>query len=375
MGEMSEELKILRDSEKIARVVEKMFIQSTLLLMEEDDEYPVSVVGYEQPKLRIRHDRPEGRSRALFLDHADYDVFLNCRVVERAPENEEIVEPETLEFRRPKQIRSKQIRQQIQSKQGRQEQGIQEQARPVKTVEFQVHNCVAFKDFPVYLGDKRYIEHQNTLLKKYTERLNKIAPVVNLHIRRSTLMDNRLKLLSRLRRPIFAPSFSSSFDWDFGRFVHFNEFRKFMNVERPPEGIVAEITEPVSYRNIYLYGYVLVQFENEIEIALYDEVSGIARDLQRDFEKGGLLPRNPEICDLTDIRRNGVDFLHPDNYKIMQSFIPGDYIILDIRFPAGNEGAFSGVIRNIKSLEKSHRFSVDFSDLTDEQKELLERYM
>ncbi len=358
-GPQTSAKKQTNDPAQLHAVITKLFTRVPVrLLFKNGSDAPTMVLAYESGLLRIEAPVLESKVRLLTLKHRESHLILECIVVSR-DEAGETLRPVRLHIRNF--IRS-------------------EKRHPVgATGGPVVTSCLAINAFPQHLASMN--KKRDVLLRVYTGTLaEKFSEksYIKIQLRRTSRMDHRMRLLHQWQRPIFAPDIRERAPWavvDPNRFIRFEDYETILRYESPPKEIISELTQPLWYRGLYLYGFVQILSEQVLTEDQQEYLGRLAQQMEKDLEGYECLPMNPVTCPLVDISRHGLAFLHPHNANIIKAFMPGENIIFDLNLPGREPASYTGVIKNIRALEKAHRFGIQLDDMSPEQEQNLAEYL
>ncbi len=349
------DIKRINDPEQLRQIAERVFTKLPVQLQDKTGIFPVSVQGTEDDTLLIIHNQPEAPSRLLVLTHNDNKMFLECRVHLRHDDGKELVKPVRLHL---KKLVRRQKRMQLPKGDNR--------------VAW-ITEVVPMKSIPESLS--AYNNNRDMLLKAYQEQLRIFFTDAEIVFRKTFRMDMRMRIMSNLQKSIFVPTRMNPNLIDGTRFASYEDYKKIIQYDHLPDNIISEITEPLTYKNLYMFGYMKILSDRELTLEDVEKVQEISRDFETEILNQELLPRNLERSVVVDITTGGVGFMHPHNPAIIRNFMPGEHIVFDIHLPNGKILSVSGLIRNMKSLEKAHRIGIEFENLTMEQKAELIMYI
>lgn len=348
---MDQEIKRISDPGQLHQIAEKVFSKLPVQLLDKSGTYPVKVNRYAENCLYIVHNQPEAPTRFLTINQGDNKMFLECLVEGRSPEGEEIVRPTRLHLKR--QVRA--------------EARVSVQAAENRVA--WITDLITLKTIPDSLS--AFNNQRDQLINAYQEELKRLYGGAEILFRKTFRMDVRMRVMSNLKRPIFVPSRMNPASIDATRFVTYEEYRKIIQYDHLADTVVAEVTEPLIYKGLYMYGYIRVYSDRDLGMDEYEKVAQVARDFEMEFISHDFLPVNPEKSVVVDINLSGVGFMHPHNPAVIRNFMPGEHIIFNLNFPGNKIVPFTAIIRNMKSFEKAHRIGVEFENLTLEQKDAL----
>ncbi|MDH5657404.1 MAG: PilZ domain-containing protein [Spirochaetia bacterium] len=348
---MDQEVKRINNKEQLKQIIEKLFLNLPVHMKSDNEDIPVKVISYNDPLLEVEHSGSPSEVRNLQAVKGDSSLMLECNVESRNETVETLV-PVNLHLTR--QIR-KMPRIDIPEKDKR---------------VLWVTNLVTIKNFPDYFVSTN--EKRDKLINAYKTELHKTFYKAEIVLRQTVRLDYRMRTLNTSKKSIFVPHMQQPEKIDPDRFVSFPEYSKLIRYDKIPESIIAEITVPLLYKNIFLYGFVRVISTEALELKDYETVERVSKELTRHLETYGAFPVNREKSPVTDINLSGVGCMHPHVPHIMKNFEPGENVIFDIHFPDDSIVPYTGILKNIKSGEKAHRLGIQFDMLENLQRESLE---
>jgi hypothetical protein len=346
---MDDQVKHISDASQLRQIIERLFLRLPVQLKEKDGFHPVKIASFENGIITITHDREEAPIRLIHLNHNNNSMFLECAVQERA-DSQEKLKPLKLHLRR--QIR-KEARIEV----------------PDRT-KLTVSNLLTLRVFPEAFTVSD--EKRDRLTAAYKAELKKKFDDANIVFRLTVRLDYKMRILNTFRKPIYVPDNVNPTAVDQSIFLPYNEYLKLSQYDKLPEVYVAEITEPLLYRNIFLLGYIRVVSSQHLTHEDYEIVKAIGAEFMKNMEVYGIIPKNREICPVIDITHAGIGCMHPHVPSMIRNFMPGEHVIFNINFPDDPGRVFTGVIKNMKSLEKAHRLGIQFENLYPEQTEVLD---
>lgn len=350
-----EEIKRINDPDQLRQIAERVFSRHPVQIQDKTGLYPVDISMVKNGILTLLHNQPDAPARLLVLNHHENKMFLECLVVDKDANGNERVKPIRLHLKRLK----------------RRQQRVQLKGRDNKVA--WITEVIPMKTIPEFLS--AYNRTRDALMNAYQEQLRIFYTHAEIVFRKTFRMDMRMRTMSNLNKAIFVPTRLNPNTIDSGRFIPYEEYKKIIQYDHIPDTILSEITQPLSYKGIYMFGYMKVLSDRELTTEDYDKVKEISEDFQREVINQELLPRNMERSVVVDITANGVGFMHPHNPAVIRNFMPGEHIVFDIHLPQSETLTISGIIRNIKSLEKAHRIGVEFENLNMEHKAKLVTYI
>lgn len=339
------EVREVKDGSQIRQIVEQLFLKLPVNLVEGDSQHPVRLKPFRDGHFIIVSNRPESETRTLVLQRGEQVMLLECSVKHRV-EKSEVVKPMRLHLHRP-------IR----------------QAKRLEVIDGTLHvrNVVAIRDFPERFA--KFDEKENAILQAYEKKFKESYPLATLVIRRSSRADVRMRAMLKTGESIFAPDVASQVGWTFGH-VSFNDYKQLLQYEPLRQDIVSEITTPLSYRGLYMIGYLQVISEKPLGEDDKSKLEGFCTNLVKELENRQFFPKNPEKCQVVDVSTSGIGIDHPHNPGAMRSFMPGEEIIFDL-MNNGEVVPFQASIRNLRAQENSHRVGIQFKDLSPIQTDTL----
>ncbi|MBE7437920.1 MAG: PilZ domain-containing protein [Spirochaetales bacterium] len=348
------ETRHIGDVAQIARVVDQLYMKGEVNLSLNGSLMAVTLTHLDGGRITAVYARevesaPERLLRLLTREH---QMVLQCRVVARNSDRIEELEP---------------FRLHLQNRAARGERA----AVPEKKVLY-VTGLVSLDSFIDRLSS---INHKrDTIIEYCIDKLKQKYDFVRIELRRSYRMEARMRLMDSLKKPIFAPDRTDADKWQLSarvafeeQFIGYGDYRSLDQYGNIPAGMQSEIDVPLSYRNIFLYGFIQVFSTHNLQADDYIFIERYARSLEKELESQGLLPSNPEKSPVVDLNLGGIGIMHPHNSSVLRDFQVGDEVIFDLHFPRMPALAFPGVVANARSLEKAHRIGIQFKDLKEEQ--------
>lgn len=349
------DIKRISDPNQLKQLTERLFLKLPVQLQDRTGVHEVRVESYEEGVLILSHNEPDAPSRLVVLNHGQNRMFLECNVEGRSPGGNEKVRPVRLHLK-------KQERREARLK-------ITDQNNRVAWIT----SAIPMKSIPEFLSS--YNEKRDMMLNAYQEQLRQTYEFGEIVFRKTFRMDMRMRTMTNSNKPIFVPSRMNPGTIDPASFVSYEEFKKIIQYDQLPDAIVSEITEPLTYKKIYMFGYMKAQSEREMTDEDYKTVNQMSRDFENEILNQDFLPTGNDRSVVVDITRQGVGFMHPHNPSAIRNFMPGEHMVFDIHYPSGKVITMSGIIRNMKSLEKAHRIGVEFDTVKPDQMEALEQYI
>jgi len=342
------------DLEQIYKIIDQLYLKGEVNLTLEGGSIAVKLTAQSGGKIAAVYaaEVDAAKERLLRLLTREHLMVLQCRVAGRQSERMEQLEPYRLHLQaRPPRI--------------------ERAAVPEKKVLY-VTGLVSLDSFIDRLSS---INHKRDNVIEYcTSKLKQKFDLVSIELRRSYRLDPRMRLMDSLKKPIFAPDRNDPEKWQLSarvsfaeQFVSYSDYRSLDQYGNIPAGAVSEIDVPLSYRNLFLYGFIQVYSTHVLQAEDYLFVERYARSLEKEMESQGLLPTNTEKSPVVDLNLSGMGIMHPHNASVLRDFQVGDEVIFDMHFPRLPAIAFPGVVANAKSLEKTHRIGIQFKDLKEEQ--------
>ncbi len=348
----------INDPDQIQQITARLFCTKPVRLLGKQGEFSVQIVKYEDELLEIRHDQTSAPIRHLKLEHHTGIMILECAFVRTLDNANELVRPMVLHLHRPAR---------------------KEQRVPLAPdLESFITGCIPLDEFTDRLNTLN--EVRDRLTKLYTEGLAgalKKSSRADVSFLRTTRLDFRMRQMQKLNKSIFVPDRRESDSWGFVdtyRFLTQHEYEMFYNRDSRDKTFISEAAEPLRYRGLFMYGYLLAQGESPYQVEDFDAVQKVARKLEADLEKSGCLPVNPARCKIVDISRSGIGFTHPQSAAV-RTFVPGEPIIFDLTVAGQDKLAFIGIVRNIKPQSDSYRIGLGLENLSPAQSAVIEQYL
>ena len=347
-------MKKVTEPQQLEQIIQNVFCKVPVKLKEQNQLHNIKVLGYQNKVLDIVLAQPAGAPvRVLVVNHKDYWMLLECQVLESPAQNHERLKPLRLHLKR--QIR-KETRYDVQD------------SGPI------VQNCIPVKLIPekLYLDDKQ----RDALLKIFQDKLEVEYYQVEVILRQSMRMEHRLRIMERVKAPIYAPDRNSMKGWQGGDTVPYPEYEKIKGYDDFPDKLRSEISVPLLYRKTVIWGYIRVMNIKELTTDDLKKIKAVGASLEKEFEARGFLPRAAEKLGVVDISQHGLGFRHPKNQLLSRHFRPGEPLILDLLFPEDGKNMFlTGNIRNMKIAGDEYRIGLEFKDIDADQFTILEDYI
>lgn len=348
---MPEDVQRINDSSQLQQICEKLFLNNTVSLREKDGLHRLEIRNCEYPHLFLEHSRPDGEVRLIHLKHKEHDMFLECRPEGMTDANLEKVKVMRLHLKR----------------------AVRKENRAVADGNMvTVRNMVPAKLFPEWLS--RENNKRDIAVTGFTKLFQKIRPSAEVQLRKSFRMEPRLRAMTSYNKPIIIMDRTTSLS-DNPESIPYEEYKKVLQYEKNSDKLVGEITLPLMYRDVHIYGMVIIKSETAFTETELNQVKKLHTQLRETFEKEKFLPGNPEICPVADLSASGAGFIHPHNQFFIQSMSPGEHVYLDLNLPGHEPLSLCALIRNIKSMERMHRIGVQFEDMDADKAYMLEDFV
>ena len=348
----------IKDPGQIQQITTKLFLSKPVRLLGKQGEFEVEILKYENDLLEIRHDQPASPVRHLKLQHHTGLMILECEVVEAVANQGERVRPVILHLHRP----------------ARKEQRV---PMPPDLESF-VSGCVPLDEFTDKLNSLN--PARDKLVKLYEDGLAaamKKSSRGEVSFLRTTRLDFRMRQMEKLKKSIFVPDRTNPDAWglvDGYEFLTRHEYEMFYNRDIGDKTMISEAAEPLMYRGVFMYGYIMAQGQAPYGPEDMESVRKVARKLEADLEKSGCLPVNPARCSIADVSRSGIGLVHPASPAI-RTFVPGEPIIFDLTIAGQDRMPFIGIVRNLKPQADSYRVGLGLENLSPEQSDVIEQYL
>ena len=351
---MDQEVKRINNKDQLDQIIEKLFLKLPVQLKQDNGDMPLNITSYTDFIIEVSHDAPPAEMRKLQAVRGENSMVLECRVESRTENSEKLI-PLNLHLTR-------QVRKETRI-------GIPEKDKRL----LWVTNLLTIRNFPdlfAATNDKR-----DALIKAYKNELSKSFTRVEIFLRLTVRLEYRMRTLINYKKPIYIPNQEHPDKVDPDKFVPYSEYLKLARYEKLPEGIVAEVTEPLLYKKYLLLGYVRVMSENPISLEEYEIVKRVASEMMKNLENYGAFPVNREKSPVVDLNITGVGCMHPHVPSVIKNFMPGENVIFDIHFVDDTIMTYTGAIKNMKSGDRAHRLGIQFDQLSNEQLYPLQEFL
>lgn len=343
---MSSDARWVNDPDQLDQIIQKVFCKVQVILRHADQNMPVQVERLGPGQIALSHTASDAAARVIVARLQEGLIVLECVPDRRLPDGRELCKPRRLQVHRALR------------KEPRTEIG------PAKIF---ASSVVPSRQFPEAMaaGDVKRDNYLAAVEKDLRASLGEVSII----LRKTIRLDFRMKALQAgCRSILFSPEIISPDE----RFVPVKDYQQIITYDKLPKGVVSEISVGIYYRKNYMYGFIRAFSPNSFSLAEFDHVSSVARKIEKFFEESNLLPSNPDKCPILDLSMSGAGLLHPQSPIVMQKFMPGESVLLDISFPEGSLN-FSASIRNIRSLENAHRIGIEFEGLDSIRTAALEK--
>lgn len=343
--------RVTNDAAQLSRVIQTVFLGRKPKLRDQAGEADVQLIAFQNGKLHIRHTRPPAPIRLLTLIHAGHLMLLECSVDQRLDDGDELLVPKRLHLRPPR--RHERI--------------------AVEDPESAAIGCVPLEALPESLGHMN--RTRDNLIRVFQNALKERLPEgsqIEIRLRRTQRIDPHMRAMQSTRLAIFAPHTIETAPWAMlepGKFISHQQYAEVRRYEEERR-VLGEIAVPLWYRDVFLYGYIHVRAMEPLELPVFDVTAAVADKLHAELMKNHCLPTSEARCPIIDVSERGIGFLYPHKAGYHKAFMPGADLVFDL-VREEERCSFTGVLKNIRSLETAHRFGIEFDTLRPEQLEML----
>ncbi|MCL1864416.1 MAG: PilZ domain-containing protein [Spirochaetes bacterium] len=164
--------------------------------------------------------------------------------------------------------------------------------------------------------------------------------------------DNRLRHIKNTSQAIYMPNLNvdpeKSEEDMYNHYINYI-YRSDISISSRNK-YIAEITVPIVYNNVIIYGYIQVNSTQPIGEDMFEYVKKMCAVVNHLMVKQQMLIPLPDKFLLADISHSGLSFVFKEK-KFLRYFEEGSRINFDILFPADKKAVIGAVIRNIRHLE------------------------
>ncbi len=341
---MATEGKWVNDPDQLDQLIQKVYCRVPVILhTKEKEQVPAQIERLGPCKIAIKSNAQPGSARILAARLQDGLILLECIPEGTLPDGREVCHAKRLHRTLRKEPRTE-----------------------IGQNRLIVTGVIPSRQIPEYMasGDLR----RDNFLGVVERELKSSLGEAQIFLRKTVRLDFRMRAMQTgCRSILFSPETVSPDE----RFVPWQEYEQILSYDKLPKGIVSEISVGLFYKKNFIYGYIRAFSHNTFTLTEFDQVSAMARKVEKFIEDSGMLPSNPEKCVVLDLSMSGAGILHPQSQIVMQKFMPGEPVLMDIHFPGGPLN-FSASIRNIRSLENAHRLGIEFDTLDETRQAALE---
>ncbi len=190
-------------------------------------------------------------------------------------------------------------------------------------------------------------------VKEFAEfELKKKFDLVKIVFINETKSDNRLKHIVSTSKPIYMPNLNvdpdSANEEEYNFYI--NHIYKSDISLSSRNKYVAEITVPIMYNDVIIYGYLQVNSSQPVTDGMYAVVRRMSIALNQLMVKHQLFFPLEDRFLVADISQNGMSFVFKEK-KYLRFFEEGTKVNFDILLPTQKKALVGAVIRNITFLE------------------------
>ncbi len=189
--------------------------------------------------------------------------------------------------------------------------------------------------------------------KEFAEfELKKKFDLVKIVFINESKSDNRLKHVINTSKPIYMPNLNV--DPEPGKEDEYNFYVN--NVYKADISLssrhkyISEITVPISYNNIIVYGYLQVNSSQAVTDGMMAVVKRMSIAINQLMIKNQMFYPLEERFLLADISANGMSFVFKEK-KYLRFFEDGSKINFDILLPTQKKAVIGAIVRNIVFME------------------------
>jgi len=190
-------------------------------------------------------------------------------------------------------------------------------------------------------------------IKEFAEfELKKKFDLVKIVFINETKTDNRLKHVLSTSKAIYMPNLNvdpeSSKVEDYNFYIN-NIYKSDISLSSRNK-YVAEITVPIMYNNIIVYGYIQVNSSQPVTDGMYEVCRRMSIAINQLMQKNQLFYPLEDRFLVSDISHNGLGFVFKEK-KFLRFFEEGSKINFDILLPTQKKALIGAVVRNVTFLE------------------------
>jgi len=340
------------DRESIQKVLNLLFGRLPVYILDNGRQYPIKVISLSSRGLIVSHNRNlQSEDRILTLTHNGMKFKTFLKYLGGNHQNYEVLFPLKIQIEEAERQSNR-----IEIRPG------QSQVTISKTInQTEILKALGFDDDKV-----------DRILQKFQSRLRLKFDSANIYI--SPRMDNRLRMMQNFDKPIFVPDRREPNSVSRAYFPY-EEYLRLIQVVKLEERFQSEISVPIKYKGYTPMGYVQVLGESPLNNDSFDLVCRVAEAISREIISTGIFQESQEICDVSDLSRTGLSFLHPQSRFFSRSFSVGEVILFELQLPDSLKAMVRGMIKNIKNMETKFRVGVEFYNLTLHDYRMIESYI
>lgn len=190
-------------------------------------------------------------------------------------------------------------------------------------------------------------------IKEFAEfELKKKFDFIKIVFINETKTDNRLKHLLSSSKAIYMPNLNvdpePSREDDYNFYIN-NIYKSDISLSSRNK-YVSEITIPVMYNNIIVYGYVQVNNSKPVTDGMYEVCRRMSIAINQLMQKNRLFYPLEDRFIVSDISHKGLGFVFKEK-KFLRFFEEGSKINFDILLPTQKKAVIGAFVRNVTFLE------------------------
>ena len=254
---------------QLARLIEEIFLKQSVMLLTNGQATPVKLIGFNSGMLELTAPATAAEVRQLLVTHRNYDMRLECQVIEKTPNATELLKPLQLKA----------------------EERVRKEARTAITVAANttnfISNCIQVT--AIFHAFSAMNAKRDALIKFYNNAVKERLPddsKFSVQLRKTKRLDHKMRVIDKYQRPIFAPNRHDPYKMsgvDAGRFVPAKEYQELLRHEHGDKNQLGEICEPIWLRGLLLIGYLQISAPDELTEEHYRIVEKLARRLGKIF--------------------------------------------------------------------------------------------
>ncbi len=190
-------------------------------------------------------------------------------------------------------------------------------------------------------------------VKEFTEfELKKKFDLVKIVFINESKTDNRLKHILNTSKPIYMPNLNVDPDPDKEEDYNFyiNNIYKYDISLSSRNKYISEITIPVTYNNVIIYGYLQVNNTQAVTDGMVAVVRRMSIAINQLMIKHQLFFPLEDRFLVADISPNGLSFVFKEK-KYLRYFEEGSKISFDILLPTQKKAIIGAIVRNVTFME------------------------